>query len=331
MDRLRIFLKKNVMITGGLGFIGSNLAHALVRLKARVLIVDSLSPLCGGNIFNIKGIKNKCGVVIGDVKDRSLMDRLVKRQDFIFNLAGQVSHVDSSCNPVHDLRANCLTHLALLEACKRHNNYVKIVYAGTRSQYGRPLYLPVNEKHPMIPVDINGINKMAAESYHLLYYRNYGIRSTSLRLTNTYGPRHQMRNGRQGFLSRFIRLAVDNKKIKIFGDGRQVRDLNYVDDAVRAFLIAAADEYADGQVFNLGCGRPMSVMDAAELIVELSGSGKITRIPFPAKYSRVEIGDYCADFTKIKKMLKWKPEVSLKDGLRMTIDYYKTNKRYYWE
>lgn len=330
MERLNIFAGKNVMVTGGLGFIGSNLAHVLVKLKARVLIIDSLSPLYGGNIFNIKGIKDKCKIYIKNIRDQSLMNSLVKRQDFIFNLAGQVSHIDSLENPLQDLEANCQTHLVLLEACKRHNPKVKIVFAGTRGQYGKPAYLPVDENCPMNPIDINGINKIAAEKYHMLYNRNYGLRTTSLRLTNTYGPRHEMKNSKQGFLNWFIRLAIDDKEIKIFGDGRQLRDFNYIDDVVRAFLIAAVSKKADGQVFNLGSGEPISVLDVANLVVKLSMSGKTKQIPFPEKNKKVEIGDYYANCTKIKKILGWKPNISLMDGLKMTIEYYKRNKRYYW-
>ena len=330
MNRLHIFAGKNVMITGGLGFIGSNLAHELVKLKARVLIIDSLFPLYGGNIFNIKGIENRCKVFVKDVRDQSLINSLVKRQDFIFNLIGQRSHIDSLENPLQDLEANCKTHLVLLEACKRYNPKVKILFAGTRGQYGKPAYLPVDENHPMNPIDINGINKVAAETYHLLYYRNYGLRTTSLRLTNTYGPRHQMKNSKQGFLNWFSRLAIDDEEIRVFGDGKQLRDFNYVDDVVKAFLIAAVSKKTDGQFFNLGSGKPISVIDTAKLIVELSRSGKIKQIPFPEKNKKIEGGDYYANCTKIKKILGWKPNISLEDGLKMTIEYYRRNKKHYW-
>lgn len=330
MEPLRIFTGKNVMITGGLGFIGSNLAHKLARLKSQVTIIDSLSPVYGGNIFNIKVIKNKCKVFIKDLRDQPLINHLVKGQDFIFNLAGQVSHIDSLENPLQDLEANCRTHLVLLEACKRYNPNVKIIFAGTRGQYGKPAYLSVDENCPMSPIDINGINNVAGEAYHLLYYRNFGFRTTSLRLTNTYGPRHQMKNSRQGFLNWFIRLAIDGEEIKIFGDGRQLRDFNYIDDVVRAFLMVAISKKTDGQVFNLGSGNPISVLDVAKLVVEISRSGEIKQVPFPEENKKIEIGDYYANYAKIKRILGWQPDVSLRDGLKMTIGYYRNNKRRYW-
>ena len=319
------------MITGGMGFIGSNLAHQLIGLKARVLIIDSLSPLYGGNFFNIKGIEDKCKIFINNVSNQILINNLVKGQDFIFNLVGQRSHIDSMNNPLLDLETNCHSHLVLLEACKRYNPGVKIVFAGTRTQYGSPVYLPVDEKHPMNPLDISGINKMAAEAYHLLYYRNYGIKTTSLRLTNVYGPRHQMKHSRQGFLNWFIRLAMDDEKIRIFGDGRQLRDFIHVEDVVRAFLMVAVNKKTDGQVFNLGTDNPVSIIYAAKLIVELAGSGKIKRVPFPEKNKKIEVGDYYSDFTKAKEIVGWRPDVSFRDGLKMTVDYYRKNKRHYWK
>ncbi|MFC1666693.1 NAD-dependent epimerase/dehydratase family protein [Candidatus Omnitrophota bacterium] len=326
-----LFTGKKVMITGGLGFIGSNLAHELVKLKARVLIVDSLSPLCGGNIFNIKGIKNKCKVVIRDISEQSFMNSLVKNQDFIFNLAGQVSHVDSTEDPFQDLETNCHAQLSLLEACKKHNPKAKIVFAGTRGQYGKTTYLPVDENHPMNPADVNGINKIAAESYHMIYHRHYGLRTTSLRLTNTYGPRQQMKNKNQGFVNFFIRSLMESKNIKIFGDGMQLRDLNYIDDVTKAFLISAVSQKTDGQVFNLGSNKGVSVIGIANLVIELFGAGRIEHISFPENYSKVEIGDYIADVAKIKQILNWEASVSLKEGLKATIAYYKKNRRHYWE
>jgi len=330
IKKLQIFIGKNVMITGGLGFIGSNLAHELVKLKSKVLIIDSLSPLYGGNMFNVSEIKDKCEIVIEDVRNQSLMNRLVKRQDFIFNLTGQVSHIDSLEDPLQDLESNCRTHLVLLEACKNYNPKVKIVFAGTRGQYGKPVYLPVDEKHPMNPIEINGINKMAAEAYHLLYYRNYGLKTTSLRLTNAYGQRHQMKNSKQGFLNWFIRLAIDDKWIKIFGDGEQQRDFTHVEDVVKAFLISAVSKKADGQVFNLGSDKPVSIINVAKLMVELSRSGEIKKIDFPETNRKIEVGDYHANYTKIKKILGWKPNISLMDGVKMTIEYYKKNREHYW-
>jgi UDP-glucose 4-epimerase len=325
-----LFAGGKVLITGGMGFIGSNLARELVRLKASVVIIDSMFPSYGGNDFNIKDLKGKCKIVIKDMGEQSLINNLVKGQDFIFSLAGQVSHVDSLEKPFWDLENNCRAQLSLLEACKKYNPKAKIVFAGTRGQYGKYMYLPVDENHPMKPVDINGINKMAAESYYLLYHRNYGLRTVSLRLTNTYGPRMQMRNNAQGFLNLFIRSAMDGKDIEIFGKGAQIRDFNYIDDVTSAFLTSAANKDSDGQSFNLGSDMPISIIDVAKLVIELCGRGKIKHVPFPEEYKMTEVGNYVSNNTKIKKILGWKPRVPLRKGLGNTIDYYKKYKEHYW-
>jgi len=325
-----LFAGKRVLITGGMGFIGSSLAHALVRLKAKVSIIDSMFSLYGGNAFNIKGIEGKCKIIIKDIGTQALINNLVRNQDFIFSLAGQVSHVDSLEKPFLDLKNNCQAQLSLLEACKKYNPETKIVFAGTRGQYGKYAYLPVDENHPTKPIDINGIDKMAAESYYLLYYRNYGLRTVSLRMVNTYGPRQQMKNTTQGFLNFFIRSAIGGKDIEIFGKGTQIRDFNYIDDVTRAFLISAASKDSDGQIFNLGSNIPVSIIDAAQLVIELCGSGRIKHVSFPEKYKMTEVGNFVSNNMKIKKILGWKPEVSLREGLKKTIDYYKKYKKHYW-
>ncbi|MBI4506674.1 MAG: GDP-mannose 4,6-dehydratase [Chloroflexi bacterium] len=318
------------MITGGLGFIGSNLARRLVGYRSRVLLVDSLIPQYGGNLFNIHGIEDRVTVNIADVRDQYSMNYLVQHQDIMFNLAGTLSHVDSMEDPFTDLEINCRSQLAILESCRRHNRDVKIVFAGTRGQYGRAQYLPVDERHPMEPTDVNGINNMAGEWYHILYYRVYGIRATSLRLTNTYGPRHQMRHPRQGIINWFVRLAIEGETISLYGDGRQVRDANYVDDVVDAFLLAGVCEAADGELFNLG-GEPASLADLVERIVHIAESGDRRFVPFPAEAQRIEVGDYVADARKIERVLGWRPRVSLDEGLARTIAYYREHRQHYWE
>ena len=322
---------KNVLITGGLGFIGSTLAYRLVEYKANVLIVDSLIPEYGGNMFNIKGIEDKVRVNIADVRDNYGMSYLVKGQDLIFNLAGTLSHIDSMTDPFTDLQINCVSQLSLLEACRKNNLNVKILFAGTRGQYGKAVYLPVDEKHPMYPIDVNGINNIAGEWYHILYYNAYGIKTTSLRLTNTYGPRHQMKHSKQGFLNWFIRLALDNKDITIYEPGNQKRDFNYVDDVVEAMLLTMISDKSNGEVFNLGTGEPISVTEIAKLIVNIAGSGKINLIPYPEDKKKIEIGDYYASFDKINKTLFWKPKTSIEEGLKKTIAYYVKYKNRYWE
>lgn len=322
---------KKVMITGGLGFIGSNLAHWLVELGAEVLIVDSLIPDYGGNLVNIEHIRDKVRVNIADVRDRNGMDYLVRDQDYIFNLAGQVSHVDSMRDPYTDLEINCRSQLSLLEACRYNNPAVKIVFASTRQIYGVPDYLPVDERHLLHPTDVNGINKMAGEWYHILYNNVYGVRATSLRLTNTYGPRQLVKHNRQGFIGWFIRLAVDGEQIAVYGDGQQLRDLNYVDDVVEAFLLAGATDSVNGEVFNLGGLRPVSLLEIVHTLIELCPEASYRLVAFPEHHKRIDIGDYYGDYRKIEATLGWKPQVPLREGLARTVEFYRQHKEHYWE
>jgi len=318
------------MVTGGLGFIGSNLAHRLVEWGADILIVDSLIPDYGGNLFNVEDIKDKVRINIADIRDRNGMDYLVRGQDYIFNLAGQGSHVDSMRDPYTDLEINCRSQLSLLEACRYNNPTVKIVYASTRQVYGVPDYLPVDERHLLHPTDVNGINKMAGEWYHILYNNVYGIRATSLRLTNTYGPRQLMKHNRQGFIGWFIRLAIDGQEISVYGDGKQLRDLNYVYDVAESFLLAGASEKANGHVFNLGGLHPVSLLEIVEMLMELCPQASYRLVPFPQDKKRIDIGDYYGDYSKIKATLGWEPEVPLREGLAETIDFYRQHREHYW-
>lgn len=326
----KAYTGKNVMITGGLGFIGSNLAHRLVQFNANILLIDSMIPDYGGNLFNIKGIEEKVKVNIIDTRDVHGMSYLVRGQDYIFNLAGQVSHIDSMKDPYTDLEINCRSQLSLLEACRKNNPDVKIVFASTRQIYGKPDYLPIDEKHPIRPTDVNGINKMAGEWYHILYNMVYDIRATSLRLTNTFGPRQLMKHNRQGVVPWFIRQVIDGEEIKIFGDGKQIRDLNYVDDVVDAFLLAAGKEESDHRLFNLGGNQAISLLELVKSMIKINRSGSYSIVPFPEEKKRIDIGDYYADFSKIKKILGWEPKVPLTDGLSKTLSYYKKFKKYYW-
>ncbi len=325
------FRGKNCMITGGLGFIGSTLAHRLVEYGANVLIVDSLIPQYGGNLFNIAGLEKRVQVNIADIRDQYGMNYLVKGQDYIFNLAGQVSHIDSMEDPFTDLDINCRSQLSILEACRHNNPEVKIVFAGTRQQYGKPDYLPVDEKHPIHPTDVNGINKMAGEWYHILYNNVYGIRATSLRLTNTYGPRQLMKHGRQGFISVFLRQAIEGQKIRIFGDGKQIRDFNYVDDVVDAFCLAAAFDDCNGNIYNLGGDEPMMLEDLVKLLLEAAGGGEYMMVAFPEEKKRIDIGDFYADYRKIRAVLGWHYRTPMKEGLARTIAYYREHRQHYWE
>src|SRR2546425_4677393 len=263
------FHGRRVLITGGLGFIGSNLARRLVDLGAHVLLVDSMIPDYGGNFHNIAGYEDRLRVNISDVRDENSLRHLVQNQELIFNLAGQVSHIDSMRDPRTDLEINCSSQLALLEACRHFNPTVKVVYAGTRQIYGRPQYLPVDESHPVRPVDVNGVNKRAGDMYHLLYSDVYGIPTTVLRLTNTYGPRMLMRHSRQGFLPWFVRQAIEGQTITLFGTGEQRRDMNEVTDVVDAFLRVGATEETNGQVYNLGHPQALSLLEIVEILRDL--------------------------------------------------------------
>ena len=311
------------MVTGGLGFIGSNLARQLVGLGADVLLVDSLIPAYGGNLFNIDGIADRVTVNVADIRQQSTMNYLVQGRAVIFNLAGQVSHIDSMRDPYTDLDVNCRSQLTILEACRNHNPGVKVVYAGTRQVYGKPDSLPVSESHLVRPTDVNGINKAAGEYYHLVYNNVFGVRSCSLRLTNVYGPRQLIKHNRQGFIGWFIRQAIENKTIQLYGDGSQLRDLVYVDDAADAFLRAGADDACNGEVFNVGGIAPISLKEVAAKLVAIAGSGRIECVPWPPQKKAIDIGSFYADSTKMTSTTGWTPTVSLDDGVRRVVDFYR--------
>ena len=326
-----IFAGSDVLVTGGLGFIGSALARRLVGLGAKVTLVDSLIPEYGGNLFNIHDIRDSVTVDLTDVRDAAAMSSLIKKRQFLFNLAGQTSHLDSMTDPVTDLNINAAAQLHILEACRLHNRDLKIVFASTRQVYGRPEYLPVDEKHPIDPIDVNGINKLAGEWYHLLYNDVYQIRACALRLTNTYGPGMRVKDARQTFLGIWIRKVIEQKPIQIFGSGEQRRDFNFVADVVEALLRTAGNDDANGQVFNLGHSEHISLQELAKLLVELNGGGKYELVPFPDDRKAIDIGDYYADFRKIDKFLGWSPQVNLEEGLKQTLEFYRANQAHYWD
>ncbi|MBA4416987.1 MAG: NAD-dependent epimerase [Syntrophus sp. (in: bacteria)] len=328
MDNNTAFSGSNVLITGGLGFIGSSLARRLVKLGARVTLVDSLIPEYGGNLFNIDDVKDSVQVNITDVRDPHAMSYLIKGQDYLFNLAGQTSHIDSMNDPFTDLNINSAAQLSILEACRLHNLNIKIVFASTRQLYGKPEYLPVDENHTIKPVDVNGINKLSGEWYHLLYNSVYGIRTTVLRLTNTIGPRMRVKDARQTFVGVWIRLLTEGKPFEVWG-GEQLRDFTYADDAIDAFIMAAVDNKADGRVFNLGGDRVISLKDLADLLVKVNGGGDYVIQTFPEDRKRIDIGDFYADYSLIRSVLGWQPKVPLDKGLAETIEYYRKNLKHY--
>ena len=322
-DYQQFYRGRPVMITGGLGFIGSNLARQLVTLGADVLIVDSILPDYGGTLFNIDGIAGQVRVNIADVRTQQSMNILVRDRDVIFNLAGQVSHIDSMTDPYTDLEINCRAQLSILEACRRYNPGVRVVFAGTRQVYGRPEYLPVDERHLVRPADINGVNKAAGEYYHLLYNNVFDVRACSLRLSNVYGPRQLIRHNRQGFIGWFIRLAIEDAEIQVFGDGSQMRDFVYVDDAADAFLRAAASDACNGQVFNVGGLEPITHRDLVAMLLEIAGSGRVRFVDWPADKKRIDIGSFYSDSTKFRQAVGWQPRVNLREGLGRTLAFYR--------
>jgi UDP-glucose 4-epimerase len=325
---MKFFKGANILITGGLGFIGSNLAKRLLDHGAEVLLVDSLIPEYGGNLHNIDGFGDKLRVNISDVRDPYSMRYLVQGKDYVFNLAGQTSHMDSMNDPFTDLEINCQSQLSILETCRKYNPNVKIIFASTRQIYGKPDYLPVDEKHPLRPTDVNGINKMAGEWYHILYNNVYGIRACVLRLTNTIGPRMRIKDARQTFLGIWVRLLLEGKPFEVWG-GEQLRDFTYVDDCVDAMLLAAREEKANGQIFNLGGSRVINLKDLGRLLIEVYGQGEYVVREFPADRQRIDIGDYYSDFSLIRSSLGWEPKVSLENALSNTLDYYGTSLKHY--
>jgi dTDP-glucose 4,6-dehydratase/UDP-glucose 4-epimerase len=325
------YANSRVLITGGLGFIGSNLARRLSAMGAKITIVDSLIPEYGGNLFNIADIRDKVTVNVCDVRDPVAMAHMIKGVDYLFNLAGQTSHLDSMDDPQTDLDINAKAQLYILEACRKFNQDIKIVFASTRQLYGKPEYLPVDEKHPVRPVDVNGINKLAGEWYHLLYNNVYGIRACALRLTNTYGPRMRVCDARQTFLGIWVRHLIEGRSIKVFGDGMQLRDFNYVDDCVDALLMAGAAEATNGNVYNLGSEEVIGLKPLAEMMTGLGHGGTYELVPFPVERKAIDIGDYYSDFSMIRNALGWEPKTGLHEGLERTIAYYQENHDHYWD
>jgi UDP-glucose 4-epimerase len=324
------FKDREVLITGGLGFIGSNLSIELVNLGAHVTIVDNMLPRQGSNIFNIREIEDRVKVNISDVRNQLSMNHLVKGKDFIFHLAGQVNHVDSMRNPLQDLDINCVGTLVLLEALREHNRAGKVIFAGTRGEYGSSVKLPVDEDHPTNPKGIYAVTNLTAEKMILVYDDIFGIKGACLRITNTYGPRHQMMHDEYGVFNWFIRKAMDDEEIPVFGDGRILRDFLYIEDLVSCMLLTASTEAAYGKVFNVGTGIPVSFVDLAKKIVEIAGTGRVAYTEFTQERQEVEPGDYYADVTRIKNIVTWTPKVSLAEGIRKTIDYYREHKKEYW-
>lgn len=318
------FKGARVLITGGCGFIGSNLTRRLLLGGAHITLIDSLIPEYGGNLANLRGIEDQIDINFSDVRDPHSMRFLVRNKDFLFNLAGQTSHMDSMTDPANDLAINAEAQLSILESCRKENSEIRIVFASTRQLYGRPQYLPVDEKHPLNPVDVNGINKLAGEMYHILYHNVYGIRSSALRLTNTYGPGMRIKDARQTFVGIWIRNLLEGKPIEVWG-GEQLRDFNHVDDVVDALMLSAVSTQAHGKIFNLGGNPTISLLALADLLIKILGKGELIVKIFPEERKKIDIGDYYSDYSFIQNTLNWSPKVGLEDGLRRTLQYYTEN------
>jgi UDP-glucose 4-epimerase len=331
-NALNAYRGRSVLVTGGLGFIGSNLARRLVEIgDVEITLIDSMEKDQGGNLFNVDDIKDRVRIHIANLQDPSITSHVVAGVDYIFNLAGNVSHLDSMSIPQRDLELNCAAQLSLLEACRSFNPHVRIVFTSTRQVYGKPLYLPFDEEHRCSPVDINGVHKLAAEQYHLLYHRAYGLRTTCLRLTNTYGPRQLMHHSRQSVIAWFIHQALEGQAIQLFGEGRQKRDFNYVDDAVEALLLVGASEKAEGEVYNLGSPEPVTLAHVAEELIWLTGKGSLAYVPFPPERQLIDIGNCYSNYRKITEAVGWEPTVNLREGLQRTVEYYQKYQPHYWK
>lgn len=321
---------QKVLVTGGLGFIGSNLAIRLVQSGASVTLLDSMHPTCGGNYFNIEPIKHDVEVIEGDSCDLDLMRTMVRGKRFIFNLAGHVSHIESMQQPFEDLQMNTVAPLTVLEACRHENRDARVVYSGTRQAYGRPESLPLVETQVLKPIDVNGVSKMAGEWFHMVYQRAHGIPTVSLRLINTYGPRQLVKHPRQGFVGWFIKQAIEGEEIQVFGDGQQIRSFNYIDDVVDALLIAGAEERLDGDYFNLAGVRPIALEEFVKILIAAAGKGSYRIVPFPANVKDIDIGSVYSSGAKFHGVTGWKARIPLEEGLGYTLEYYRKHRAHYW-
>jgi UDP-glucose 4-epimerase len=311
-----------VLITGGLGFLGSTLAHRLVALGSEVTLLDNMSPAGGANPRNIEAIRGQVQIEARDIRDTAALKPLLAGRRYLFNLAAETSHLGSMAAPIEDLDVNCRSQLALLELCRREAPEITIVFAGTRQIYGKPDRLPVDETHPLRPPDVNGVSKMAAEALHLLYHRTYGLAATSLRLTNTYGPRMRIKDARQTFVGLWLRRLLEGAPFEVW-EGGQRRDLTYVDDAVNAFLLAAALPATRGRAFNIGGGGSLTLLELARALVAANAGGRFEVKSFPPERKRIDIGDYEADDRLFRQVTGWQPQVALADGLAKSLAYFR--------
>lgn len=315
--------EKNVLITGGLGFIGSTLAHRLVERGATVSVVDNLDPLYGGNLFNVKGIEDKIRIIREDVINVEKIFPEIEKANVIFHLAAQVSYIDSLTMPFTDMDINAKSTLNILEACRNYNQKAKIVFSSSRMVYGKVTKPIVTENCETNPLSLYGIHKLTSEKYLLMYYKDFGIPSTVLRLTNPYGPRQQVKHSKYSLVGWFVRQAMENKLIKIYGDGQQLRDYIFIDDIVEAMLDCGANDGTNGEIINIGSGTSTKFCDMVSSVLECVKSGSMEFVPWPDNYEKVETGDISVDISKLQNITGWKPKFTLKEGISRTYEYYK--------
>ena len=323
------FAGRRCVVTGGLGFIGANVVHALADAGAPVVVVDRLVPQHGGNERNLAGVRGTVDVVRADIGNVDAVVPAVRNAEFVFNVAGQVSHHESMTDPLRDLDLNARSHLAFLEILRAHNPGAVVVHTSTRQVYGRPRYLPVDEEHPTAPVDVNGIDKLAGEQFHLLYARVHGMAISALRLTNVYGPRQSLLLDGLGFLPVFVRRALAGDPIDVFGDGSQLRDCLHVDDVVHAMALAALAPDARGEVFNLGHPDALTLLHIAQVTAAAAGAGtRVSTVPWPDQLAAIDIGSFHGDFAKAKRVLGWDPTIDFADGIARTLAFYREHPWY---
>jgi len=327
---MNFYTGKKILITGGLGFIGSTLAIRLTELGAQVTLLDALIPDLGANYFNIEPIKDRIEVVEANLGDRSAADYHVKEKDLIFNIGMHSCHLASMTNPLYDLETNVIPQFHFLESLRNHNPQVRVIYIGTRAQYGQALTIPISEDTPPNPKDVYAASKQAVEWYHFLYQKICGLRVTSLRLGNTYGPRHQMKHPQYGVQNYLIRMAIEDQEIKVFGDGSQKREMIYIDDVVSCLLLLGENPSCLDQVYCIGSAESITFLQLVQEIIRACGSGRYIHVPWPEDRKTIEVGDVVTDFSKLTGHTEWRPKTLLAEGLKKTVEFYRKHKSHYW-